>query len=61
MPSRAAEQRLLTPKGGGWRRWFFGLLMTAALVGAVLHFGEIENFGHLLARARHLRPRTLTS
>ena len=52
MPSRAAEERLLAPKAGGWRRWFFGLIVTAALIGAVLHFGEMENFGHLLARAQ---------
>lgn len=54
MPSSAAEQRLLVRRAGDWRRWFFGLIVTAALIGAVLHFGEIENFGPLLARARPL-------
>lgn len=31
-----------------WRSWFFGFLMVAALVGIVLHFGEIRNFARLL-------------
>ncbi|HEY0314915.1 MAG TPA: lysylphosphatidylglycerol synthase transmembrane domain-containing protein [Sphingomonas sp.] len=40
------------PRGIGWRRWFLGLLVVAALTGAVLRFGEIENFGRLVMRAR---------
>lgn len=40
------------PSGGGWRAWFFGIFLVAALVGAVLHFGEIRNFGRLLAQAQ---------
>lgn len=31
-----------------WRSWFFGFLMVAALIGIVLHFGEIRNFARLL-------------
>ena len=38
--------------GGGWRSWFFGLFLVAALIGAVLHFGEVRNFARLLARAQ---------
>ena len=40
--------------GGGWRSWFFGIVIVAALVGAVLHFGEIQNFAHLVTRAQPL-------
>lgn len=40
--------------GGGWRSWFFGIVIVAALVGAVLHFGEIQNFGRLISRAQPL-------
>ena len=36
---------------GGWRRWFFGLAAIAALVGTVLHFGEIERFAALVQQA----------
>lgn len=39
-------------RAGRWRRAFFGLLMVAALGGAVLHFGEIERFAQLVQRAR---------
>lgn len=35
-----------------WRRWFFGLVLIAALVGAVLHWGEIERFGQMLRQVR---------
>jgi len=37
--------------GGGWRRWFLGLVLAAALFGAVLHFGQIERFALLAERA----------
>ncbi|WP_256449644.1 lysylphosphatidylglycerol synthase transmembrane domain-containing protein [Novosphingobium sp. G106] len=37
----------------GWRAWFFGLLLLAALFGAVAHWGEIQRFAAL---ARHTRP-----
>lgn len=36
----------------GWRPWLLGILTGAVLAGAVFHFGEIENFGQLIARAR---------
>ncbi len=36
----------------GWRHWLLGLLIAATLIGVVLHFGEIENFGRLVMRAR---------
>lgn len=39
------------PSGGAWRRWFFGLFVSVALVGAILHFGEIKNFARLLTQA----------
>ncbi|RVT39554.1 lysylphosphatidylglycerol synthase transmembrane domain-containing protein [Sphingobium algorifonticola] len=41
-------------QGGGWRSWFFGVVIAAALLGAVLHFGEIRNFGRLITRAQPL-------
>lgn len=34
-----------------WRSWFFGVVLIAALVGAVLHWGEIRQFGLLVRRA----------
>lgn len=40
--------------GRGWRRWFFGVIATLALIGLMLHAGEIEGFGRLLSRARPL-------
>lgn len=39
---------------GNWRRWFLGLLTAAALIGAVLRFGDVENFARLVARAHPL-------
>jgi uncharacterized membrane protein YbhN (UPF0104 family) len=41
-------------RGGGWRRWFFGLVVAAALVGAVLHWGEVQRFALLLRQAQPL-------
>lgn len=35
-----------------WRSWFFGILLTAALAGAVLHFGELRNFLGLAGRVK---------
>jgi uncharacterized membrane protein YbhN (UPF0104 family) len=41
------------PGGSGrWRSWFFGLIVSAALIGAVLHWGEIEQFALLAERAK---------
>uniref|UniRef100_B0T0L8 Integral membrane protein-like protein n=1 Tax=Caulobacter sp. (strain K31) TaxID=366602 RepID=B0T0L8_CAUSK len=52
-PPQSAQ--VAAPWGGGvWRRWLLGLLTAAALVWAVLHFGELTVFGQLLARARPL-------
>lgn len=34
----------------GWRQWFFGILLIAALIGAVLHFGELRHFAELVRR-----------
>ena len=34
-----------------WRSWFAGAIIAAALVGAVLHWGELRNFAALLERA----------
>jgi len=36
---------------GRWRSWFFGLILAAALAGAVLHWGEVEAFAALVRRA----------
>ena len=38
----------------GWRTWFVGALIAAALVGAVLHLGELRNFAELLRKAQPL-------
>ncbi len=46
--SSQAEHR---EAGGRWRTWFFGLILIAALIGAVLHWGEIEDFAALLTTA----------
>jgi uncharacterized protein (TIRG00374 family) len=35
----------------GWRSWFFGLALVAALFGAVLHWGDVEHFAALLKQA----------
>lgn len=40
------------PAAGGWHAWFFGVVIIGALIGAVLHFGEIQNFGRLVTRAQ---------
>jgi uncharacterized protein (TIRG00374 family) len=37
---------------GGWRNWFLGFVLIAALVGAVAHWGEVKDFAQLLRRAR---------
>jgi uncharacterized protein (TIRG00374 family) len=39
-------------RSGGWRSWFFGLLVVAALIGAVLHWGEVEQFALLVRQAQ---------
>ena len=38
--------------GGAWRSWFFGIIVVAALVGTVAHWGELRAFGTLLHQAR---------
>ena len=35
----------------GWRGWFTGIVIAAALLGAVLHWGELANFMVLIRRA----------
>jgi uncharacterized membrane protein YbhN (UPF0104 family) len=42
-----------THRPGQWRSWFFGLILIAGLIGAVLHWGEIEHFAVL---ARQVEP-----
>lgn len=49
--SSKADEAGHTKASGTWRSWFLGIILAAALVGAVLHFGEIENFARLVARA----------
>jgi glycosyltransferase 2 family protein len=43
-PSQAA--------GVHWRRWFIALLLVAALVFAVLHWGDVTKFASLIGQAR---------
>ena len=35
-----------------WRSWFFGLIVAAALFGAVAHWGEVEAFARLVGQAQ---------
>jgi glycosyltransferase 2 family protein len=35
-----------------WRNWFFGLICFAALIGALLHWGEVQQFVALVEKAR---------
>ncbi|WP_395336685.1 lysylphosphatidylglycerol synthase transmembrane domain-containing protein [Novosphingobium sp. BL-8H] len=37
---------------GAWRSWFFGIVVIAALVGTVAHWGEVTAFGTLIHQAR---------
>jgi len=37
-----------------WRSWLLGLLLTAAVVVAVLHWGDVKKFAELVAHARPL-------
>ncbi|MCI4592464.1 flippase-like domain-containing protein [Sphingobium sp. BYY-5] len=39
------------PSAGGWRRWFFSLVLVAALAGAILRFGDIKRFALLVQHA----------
>jgi glycosyltransferase 2 family protein len=48
------EHKPHLPVGGRWRRWLIALLFVAALVVAVLHFGDLKKFAELLTRARPL-------
>lgn len=36
----------------GWRKWFFGFLIAAALAGTVLHWGEVQRFAELVKQAQ---------
>jgi glycosyltransferase 2 family protein len=48
------KEKEQSPIGGRWRRWLIALLFVAALVVAVLHFGDLKKFAELLTRARPL-------
>jgi uncharacterized membrane protein YbhN (UPF0104 family) len=48
----AGESDRKRRRSGRWRSWFFGLILIAALIGAVLHWGEIRQFALLIKRAR---------
>ncbi len=48
----AMSSRTERHAGGGWRNWFFGIVLAAALIGAVLHWGEVKGFAALVERAR---------
>jgi uncharacterized protein (TIRG00374 family) len=39
-------------RGRNWRGWALALILFAAVVGAVLHFGELQHFAALLQSAR---------
>lgn len=52
--SASPDENTSPARGGGWRRWFFGVIVIAALIGVVLHGGEIDDFVRLLARAQPL-------
>lgn len=43
-----------TTAGRRWRSWLSGLLITAALIAAVLHFGDLQRFAALVRQARPL-------
>lgn len=38
--------------GSHWQRWALALILIAAIAGAALHFGQLEQFGLLLRQAR---------
>lgn len=48
------EEGAAPPRVANWRIWFFALIVIAALVGTVLHFGQIHNFLLLAERAQPL-------
>lgn len=39
---------------GSWRKWFFGLVLVAALAGVVLHFGDSHHFAAIVREAEPL-------
>jgi uncharacterized membrane protein YbhN (UPF0104 family) len=47
----ARDSNRKSRRKGRWRSWFFGLVLSAALIGAVLHWGEIRQFALLVQRA----------
>lgn len=51
-PAPTSSKAEASEARGGWRRWFLGLVVVAALAGAVLRFGEIKGFVALLGRAQ---------
>ncbi|MDE8653676.1 lysylphosphatidylglycerol synthase transmembrane domain-containing protein [Novosphingobium album (ex Liu et al. 2023)] len=54
MPDASPRSRGTRWGGGPWRSWLSGLLIAAALVAAVLHFAELEDFAALVQRAQPL-------
>jgi uncharacterized membrane protein YbhN (UPF0104 family) len=57
LPSHADARDSPRDAGGGHadgagRSWFFGLLLAAALIAAVIHWGEVEAFARLVRQAR---------
>lgn len=48
------DEASLRPDRGNWRLWLFGAFVAAALIGTVLHFGELKNFAALITQAKPL-------
>lgn len=51
-PEEGRPAGIAKPGGSRWRSWLSGLLIAAALVAAVLHFGELERFALLVRQAQ---------
>lgn len=51
LPPESADPGATT---GGWRHWFFGAIVAAALIGILMRAGDVERFLALLTRAQPL-------
>src|SRR5438477_2830545 len=47
----SADDRAKSSKGGAWRRWLLAALMAGAVVVGALHWGDVEKFAELTAKA----------
>ena len=48
------DQSVVQAVFASWRSWFLAVLLTAGLVVAALHWGDVKNFGKLLTEAEPL-------